>query len=538
MDFLSLEPDHSNTKNILVITDHFTKYAVAIPTQNQTARTVAKCLWENFLVHYGFPEKLHSDQGPDFESHTIKELCHVAGIHKIRTTPYHPRGNPVERFNRTLLQMLGTLENEKKSKWKEFVKPLVHAYNCTRNDTTGYAPYELMFGRLPRLPVDLAFGLPVESPAKSHSQYVKDLKDRLRESYEIAKKNAAKLAERNKRRFDERVVASTLEEGDRVLVRNVRLRGKHKLADKWEQGVQVVVKRAGDLPVYTVRPVGQSGPLRTLHRDLLLPCGFLQPDQCERQPKQSVCRPRTRACANNELQELESVCEDSGSEDDQFLSPLFRDRLNFETRVLVNPEPLPCPRPQNVKIDLPVGEPVGESVPTCRLSGEILEEPVKEAIPDCGPVEESLPELGEVGPSSDELELGPINTGLDLCSKSVDELPAQETEMEAECEDENRSRESPVPSETMDAVGDQSEQGNDTEFEHGVIPRRSQRERQPAKRLEYPQLGNPLTVVIQSLLQGLSAAFSTSLEANVASADTVPVVVTQPQKYADAAGRA
>lgn len=222
------------------------------------------------------------------------------------------------------------------------------------------------------------------------------------------------------------------------------------------------------------------------------------------------------------------MCENSGSEDDQFLSPLFRDRLNFETRVLVNPESLPCPRPQNVQIDLPVGELVGENVPTCRLSGEILEEPV----------EESLPESGKVGMSSDELELGSIDAGLDLCSKSVDELPAQETEMEAVCEGENKSRESPVPSEIMDAVGDQSEQVNDTEFEHGVIPRRSQRERQPAKRLEYPQLGNPLTVVIQSLLQGLSAAFSTSLEANVASADTAPVVLTQPQKFADAAGRA
>ncbi len=66
MDFLSIEPDRSNTKDILVITDHFTKYAVAIPTPNQKAQTVAKCLWDNFIVHYGIPEKLHSDQGPDF----------------------------------------------------------------------------------------------------------------------------------------------------------------------------------------------------------------------------------------------------------------------------------------------------------------------------------------------------------------------------------------------------------------------------------------------------------------------------------------
>lgn len=51
--------------------------------------------------------------------------------------------------------MLGTLESKQKSKWKDHVKPLVHAYNCTRNDTTGYTPYELMFGRSPCLSVDL-----------------------------------------------------------------------------------------------------------------------------------------------------------------------------------------------------------------------------------------------------------------------------------------------------------------------------------------------------------------------------------------------
>ena len=88
------------------------KYAVTIPTPNQKAQTVAKCLWDNFIVHYGIPECLYSDQGPDFELLTIKELYKVTGIHKIRTTPYHPRGNPDKPFNRTLLNMLGTLENK------------------------------------------------------------------------------------------------------------------------------------------------------------------------------------------------------------------------------------------------------------------------------------------------------------------------------------------------------------------------------------------------------------------------------------------
>lgn len=59
--------------------------------------------------------------------------------------------------------------------------------------------------------------------------------------------------ERNKGRFDKRVTPSVLEVGDRVLVCNVRLRGKHKLKDKWERDVYVVVNCAGDLSVYTVR---------------------------------------------------------------------------------------------------------------------------------------------------------------------------------------------------------------------------------------------------------------------------------------------
>ncbi len=104
------------------------------------------------------------------------------------------------------------------------MKPLVHAYNCTRNDVTGYTPYELMYGRQPRLPVDLAFGLPVNGSTKSHSQYVRDLKEGLRESYEIAIKNPARVAQRDKRRFDRHVVVSTLDVGDRVLVRNLRQR--------------------------------------------------------------------------------------------------------------------------------------------------------------------------------------------------------------------------------------------------------------------------------------------------------------------------
>ena len=110
IDFLKLEPSHG-IENILVITDHFTRYAQAIPCRNQTAATTAKALYESYFRFYGFPEQLHSDQGRNFLSRTIQELCKLTGIRKTRTTPYHAMGNgQAERFTQTLLKMLGTLD--------------------------------------------------------------------------------------------------------------------------------------------------------------------------------------------------------------------------------------------------------------------------------------------------------------------------------------------------------------------------------------------------------------------------------------------
>ena len=113
-DYLTLEPSKGGIGNILV-TDHYTKFAVAIPTKNQTARTTAEAFYNNFIIQYGIPTRLHSDQGANFESELIRELCNIMNIKKSHTTPYHPQGNSgPERFNRTLLDMLGTLEPHQK----------------------------------------------------------------------------------------------------------------------------------------------------------------------------------------------------------------------------------------------------------------------------------------------------------------------------------------------------------------------------------------------------------------------------------------
>ena len=278
MDYLSLEKSKGGFENVLVITDHFTRYSQAFPSRNQTAKTTAKILFENFIVHYGFPNRLHSDQGRNFTSNVIKELCKLAGVQQSRTTPYHPMGNGmVERFNQTLIKMLGTLEDKQKEDWKSYVSTLVHAYNATKHDSTGYTPFFLMFGRHPRLAIDAYLGLDSDTEKiRSRDNYAKKLQKRLEFSYKIASREAEKSASRHKLNYDSKVREATVHVGDRVLIRNVGLKGKNKLADKWARDTYIVINQPNsDIPVFQVKKEYGKEKNKTLHRNMLLPISYI-----------------------------------------------------------------------------------------------------------------------------------------------------------------------------------------------------------------------------------------------------------------------
>ena len=280
IDFLHLETSSGGFEYILVVVDHFTRFAQAYATRNKSATTAADKLFNDYILKFGFPKAILHDQGKEFENKLFHQLQTLAGTTPLRTTPYHPQCNgKAERFNRTLLQMLRTLPETAKSRWKDSLQKVVHAYNCTKNSATGFSPFYLMFGRSPRLPIDIILGNSKSNGTISYSQYTTNWLAAMKEAYAIASKNAEASALRGKRNHDQQKVHSTvLCPGDRVLVRNLSERGgPGKLRSFWEDQVYVVVRQKDGIPVYEVIPEKSqsTGKLRVLHRNLLMPCDFL-----------------------------------------------------------------------------------------------------------------------------------------------------------------------------------------------------------------------------------------------------------------------
>ena len=256
-------------KNMLVVVDHFTRYVQAFVMKNHTARTTAWVLYNNYFSVFGFPQCLMSDQGTEFCGKVITVMCSLLGIEKIRTTPYHPQTNRSdERVHQTLQHMIGKLDPEKRKKWPAHIGSIIIAYNSTRSLVTGYSPYYLMFGRRPRLPIDLLFPMHnTQMLTRTINEYVASLYNCLRKSLVIMQDCAVKEAQRQKWLYDCKVGAVELIPGDIVLVRLDAFRGqRRKLKNRWGSDLHMVVTHVVDgIPAYVVKN-NHTGKKKVVHR--------------------------------------------------------------------------------------------------------------------------------------------------------------------------------------------------------------------------------------------------------------------------------
>ena len=261
IDYVSMEVTVGVTekpvmKNVLVVEDHFTSFTQAYVTNNHTMRTMACILYNEFFSVFGFPRRLMSDQASEFTGQVISELCDLLGVTKIRTLPYHPQTNgTVERVHQTLRRMIAKMDPEKRAKWPSHLGPILIAYNATRLLITGYLPYFLMFGRWPRLPVDLLFmTVRRDENSRTTDEYVTSLYYKLKLALVSARDTALLEAQRQKRLYDRKAGVVELHPGDKVLVKLDAFRGqRRKLKNQWADALYTVVKCMADgIPAYEV----------------------------------------------------------------------------------------------------------------------------------------------------------------------------------------------------------------------------------------------------------------------------------------------
>ena len=148
MDFIGPFKKSEDFEYVLVIIDHFTRWAIAVPTLNQSAESVAEVLMNEVYTKYGVPRRLLSDRGSAFVSTLQQQLNTKLGINALYSSPYHPQSNGmVERLNGTLKEIISTLRSRHGDQWVQTLQAAVFAYNTSKSEATGYTPYYALYGR-------------------------------------------------------------------------------------------------------------------------------------------------------------------------------------------------------------------------------------------------------------------------------------------------------------------------------------------------------------------------------------------------------
>ena len=227
---------------ILVISDYFTKWVEAFPMVSQEAPEVVTKLCEEFVCRFGVPSELHSDQGRNFESLVMAQMCELLGIRKTRTTPFRPQSDGmVERFNRTLAEMLTKVIERSQENWDDCLPYVMLAYRTSVHSSTGFSPASVLLGLEPRLPLDLMVpSLPMEEVM--YGEFVANHKEHLEIVRNEVRVNLREVGRKMKARFDVGINQPNILVGDRVWVLSTtRVKGlSQKLRARWRGPFEVL----------------------------------------------------------------------------------------------------------------------------------------------------------------------------------------------------------------------------------------------------------------------------------------------------------
>ncbi|GFU74545.1 retrovirus-related Pol polyprotein from transposon 412 [Trichonephila clavipes] len=260
----------SGNMYLLVVIDYFTKWPGSVPHSGSGSPQRSGDCSAALDIEILGTSSTSFRSGKKFRLCGIEGVCELLGIDKTKTTPLHPQSDGmVERFNRTILNNLSLMVSKNQQDWDQKVPLFLLAYRSAVQETTGCSPSQMLFGQDLRLPCDLLFGRPPDTPS-SPEEYVQNLQARFEDVHNLARERINLRTEKMKTRYDTKATGHQFKEGDKVWFYNpTRRKGlSPKLQSHWD-GPYTILKIINDV-VIRIRKSTNSKP-RVVHYDRLAP---------------------------------------------------------------------------------------------------------------------------------------------------------------------------------------------------------------------------------------------------------------------------
>lgn len=186
---------------IFTCIDDFSKYLILSPLVGCTAYECANVFVHKLILLYGFCDEICTDNATYFTAKLLKEITRILNIKHYKTCPYNPRANLSERANKEVKRYLTLYVQENPENWCEFLDYCAFSYNTTANKSTGFTPYELVFGKPCIWPQEISNSKNLSYPP-TYKSYALDVKRRMKHIHELAKNSLNEQKLLRKKYFD------------------------------------------------------------------------------------------------------------------------------------------------------------------------------------------------------------------------------------------------------------------------------------------------------------------------------------------------
>ena len=251
---------------ILTMMCQMTRYPEAIAVSSAKSRIIVPCLVDMFC-RFGVPKEVQTDRGTNFMGRLFQQALGELGVKHLVSSAYHPQSQGcLERFHQTLKTMLTKFCTEFGRDWDEGLQPALYAVRTARQESLGFSPFELMFGRHPREPLRVLHEQWQEAKgARRVEEYVHSLRQKLREAHMLAREHVEKAQDRMKRNFDKKAVVRVFKPGDFVML--FRACRQFPLQPRY-QGPYEVVEKVGQSN-YVLSTPGRRKETQLVHVNLI-----------------------------------------------------------------------------------------------------------------------------------------------------------------------------------------------------------------------------------------------------------------------------